>query len=386
MVAFLFLAANSIASAAQPNPASLQGDWVGGFMLDDYSVELSLHLVSTQDSLDGTADIAPTDYESQRAIPLSAFTVKNSRLHCEALTRWGNYVFDGKLAGRAISGTYGHAGKRGIFGVTRIAAINPDDRSKLFGLYEAKPHGFVAIFDYGGTNLRFVDYESGQQNTLYPLADDHFFGGPGQAMSFPRTLDVRFVKDSRGRATRLLYRFGEDRQRTAERVNTPEEQLTVRNGDVTLSGTLITPPAKGPHPAIIIVPGDFGSSRDGLRGYAGNLLRRGVATLIFDSRGAGGSTGPQASSSFSDLADDALAWVAQLRTRADLDSTAIGLFGFSNSAWTVTLAASRSRGVAFLISQSTSALPPWQQELFPAERQIRLAGFPGTDVQMRSPS
>jgi hypothetical protein len=34
MVAFLFLTANSIASAAQPNPASLQGDWVGGFMLD----------------------------------------------------------------------------------------------------------------------------------------------------------------------------------------------------------------------------------------------------------------------------------------------------------------------------------------------------------------
>src|SRR5262249_643749 len=36
----------------------------------------------------------------------------------------------------------------------------------------------------------------------------------------------------------------------------------------------------------------------------------------------------------------------------------------------------QSKDVAFLIPQSMSALPPWQQERFRAERQVRLARFP----------
>jgi pimeloyl-ACP methyl ester carboxylesterase len=71
-----------------------------------------------------------------------------------------------------------------------------------------------------------------------------------------------------------------------------------------------------------------------------------------------------------------LAWVDLLRKRSDVDPSKVGVFGFSNSAWTVTLAASRSKDVAFLISQSMSALPPWQQERYRAETQVRLAGYP----------
>src|SRR5262249_53696739 len=122
--------------------------------------------------------------------------------------------------------------------------------------------------------------------------------------------------------------------------------------------------------------GDFGSSRDALRGYAFGFVQRGIAALVFDSRGANGSTGPLASSTFPELAGDVLAWVKRLQQEKSVDSRKIGLFGFSNSSWTVTLAASQSKDVAFLIPQSMSALPPWQQERFRAERQVRLARFP----------
>src|SRR5262249_50171014 len=160
--------------------------------------------------------------------------------------------------------------------------------------------------------------------------------------------------------------------------------LTCANDSVTLGGTLILPLGAGPHPVIVFTPGDFGSPRDMLRGYAFNFVRRGIAALVFDSRGAGGSTGPVAASSFRDLANDVLALVTLLRRRTDVDPKKIGVFGFSNSSWIVTEAASRSKDVAFLISQSTSALAPWRQEAFRAERQVRLAGFPESDVRKAS--
>src|SRR5947209_13054743 len=369
---FLLLSLNGLYATAQD---SLDGGWAGGFMRNGNWVTLNVRFVSKQGGVSGTASVVFTSYEGQNGIALTAISLKDSRLHFEAPTNSGNIIFNGKLKDRTISGTYLSDGKRGIFGLTRIVNVSPDETAKLFGAYEVAPNHLISISDWGGANLRFVDYKSGQQNTLYPLSNDTFFSGPGQAMSYPITLKVRFVKDNQGRVMKLLWNSG-GRERTATKVNFNEEQLSFKNGDVTLGGTLITPTTKGPHPVVIITPGDYGTSRNGLRFFAYNFLRKGIAAFIFDSRGAGASTGSAGLNSFSDLADDVLAGVELLKRRENIDPKQIGLFGFSNSSYIVTLAASRSKSVAFLICQATSGLPPWQQEIFRAERQVRLAGFP----------
>ncbi|HKR60362.1 MAG TPA: alpha/beta fold hydrolase [Pyrinomonadaceae bacterium] len=360
----------------------LQGNWVGGFMLAGNWVTLNVSFVGAQGAIDGTASIVFTGYESQSGVALTSISLKNSRTHFEVQTNWGNITFDGKLTDRAISGTYLYAGKSGAFGLTRIVNLSPSVRSKLFGAYRAAPDHIISVFEWiDGTSLMFVDYRSGQINTLYPLSDDTFFSGPGRAVSYPTSLKVRFVKDDQGEVTKLLWSSVGESERTATRIKFNEEQLSFQNSDVTLGGLLMTPMTKGPHPVIIITPGDFATSRNFLRMWAYNFLRLGVAALVFDSRGAGASTGPAGSSSFSDLANDVLAGVELLKTRENIDPKRIGLFGFSNSAWTVTLAASRSKSVAFLINQSLSGVPPWQQENFRAERQVRLAGFPEEPVK-----
>src|SRR6185503_6752613 len=303
-------------TAASPTIQPLQGNWVGGFMHEGNWVTLNVTFLSTEGGVDGTANIVFTGYESQNGVPLTALTLNDSRTHFEMLTTWGNITFNGKLTDRTISGTYQYAGGKGTFAITRVVSVGPSVRATLFGAYQVAPGHVVSVFEWvDGTSLMFVDYRSGQINTLYPLSEETFFSGAGRAVSYPASLKVRFIKDDKGEVAKLVWSSVGEPERTATKIKFNEEQLNFQNGEVTLAGTLMTPMTKGPLPVIIITPGDFATSRNLLRMWAYNFLRRGIATLIFDARGGGASTGPAGSSSFSDLANDVLAGVELLKTR-----------------------------------------------------------------------
>ena len=78
-----------------------------------------------------------------------------------------------------------------------------------------------------------------------------------------------------------------------------EEFVSFRNGPVTLSGTLLLPESRGPHPAIVLAHGSGAQDRNGylanIRFMADHLARHGIAVLTFDKRGSGRSTGDWAS-------------------------------------------------------------------------------------------
>ena len=377
----LILLAASPAQAATA-PSGVDGLWIGGFLHQEKWVTVSVRLTNSPKGLGGAADISFADYENERGVALTQVVVQGSSVRFTAPSERGPIVFEGRVDERVLSGTYRFAEATGSFGLTHVMPLSSKEQATYFGAYEVEPDYVVSIFDYAGSNLRFIDYRTGQQSTLYPVAKDMFVSGPGQTMAYPHAYTFRFFRDAGGRLSGLSWvETKGEREHIGQRVRFAEVPLTCVRDSVTLAGTLILPQGSGKHPAVVITPGDFGSSRDQLRGYAYQFLRLGIAALVFDSRGAGGSTGPLASSSFVELADDVVAWVDLLRKRSDIDPAKVGVFGFSNSAWTVTLAASRSKDVAFLISQSMSALPPWQQERYRAETQVRLAGYPVDAVQ-----
>ena len=379
LVASLFLlGALPAVSTAAPR---LDGDWTGGFVHRGTWVNLAAQLTSEPGGFKGLVDVAFADYESERGVALTDTYANGEKVRFTAPTTRGSIVFDGRVTPGRISGRYRFDGSSGTFGLVATAPLDSAARAGLYGAYEVAPGHVVSAFDLYGGNLRFTDYQTGQQSTMYPVASDSFVSGPGQSVAWPVTDTFKLVRGGEGRAKELRWWSKGKGVRVARRLAFRETTLSCANDSITLGGTLILPNGPGPHPVIIVTPGDFGSSRDALRGYAFNFVRRGVAVLVFDSRGAGGSTGPVASSSFDDLAGDVLAWVALLRDRSEIDPKGIGLFGFSNSSWTVSLGASRSKDVAFLVPQSMSALHPWQQERFRAERQIGIAGYPEKDVR-----
>ena len=128
------------------------------------------------------------------------------------------------------------------------------------------------------------------------------------------------------------------------------------NRDVRLSYQLDLPPRSGRVGAVVFGHGSGMQTKQSCRFLADGFLQRGFATLCFDKRGVGQSTGTfvfvgarDSIPVFDDLASDIAAAVAFLRTRPEIDPDRIGLAGVSQAGWIVPLAAQKSRPAFMLL-------------------------------------
>jgi pimeloyl-ACP methyl ester carboxylesterase len=141
------------------------------------------------------------------------------------------------------------------------------------------------------------------------------------------------------------------------------DEVTVKNGDVTLAGTLSVPEGRPPFPAVVFVSGSGPQDRDEevlgfkiFRTLADHLTRNGFAVLRTDDRGVGKSTGNLRDSTSEDFAGDAIAEVAYLKTRPEIDPARIGILGHSEGGIVAPIAAARSGDVAFIIVMAGPAV------------------------------
>jgi uncharacterized protein len=110
---------------------------------------------------------------------------------------------------------------------------------------------------------------------------------------------------------------------------------------VALHGTLTLPVGPGPHPAVLFLPGsgrvDRESNAGRLRMAFGRplshaLARHGIASLRYDRRGVGATTGDWRATGFLDNRADAAAALRALRARPEIHAQAVGVIGHSEGA------------------------------------------------------
>jgi pimeloyl-ACP methyl ester carboxylesterase len=108
-------------------------------------------------------------------------------------------------------------------------------------------------------------------------------------------------------------------------------------------------------PAVVFGHGSGRQTKDACRRLADGFVARGYATLCYDKRGVGESTGEYSSVGtlnsermFARLSDDMAAAVRLVREQADVDASRVGLVGTSQAGWIVPLAATKVRP-AFMI-------------------------------------
>ena len=152
---------------------------------------------------------------------------------------------------------------------------------------------------------------------------------------------------------------------------------------LTLGGTLVLPPGRGPFPAVVFVTGSDPDTRDAWRYEAAALARRGVASLLYDKRGVGESTGASHDlASWDDLADDAQAGVRYLMTRADvIDTARVGMAGQSQGTWIITKVAVRDPAVKFLGFISGNGMSGAEQETYRTGALMAADGFSPAEVE-----
>jgi hypothetical protein len=139
------------------------------------------------------------------------------------------------------------------------------------------------------------------------------------------------------------------------------EELCFESQGVSLCGTLTLPAASERFPGVVLVQGSGPHARDELVfGHpiflvlADYLTRRGIAVLRYDKRGIGMSGGLYTESTVQDFADDALAALRFLKTKAQISQT--GIVGHSEGGHVAMMVAAHSTDVDFIVSMAGMAV------------------------------
>ena len=162
-----------------------------------------------------------------------------------------------------------------------------------------------------------------------------------------------------------------------------EEEVTFSNGDAHLAGTLVLPEGyTRKTPVLIMVTGSGQENRDEeifehrpFAVIADALARAGVATLRYDDRGVGGSTGEVATATTEDFKEDALAGIKLLRERFDK----VGVIGHSEGG-TIALMLAAEGQADFIVSLAGMAVSGLETLVKQSRVSIENAGYTGKDV------
>ena len=162
-----------------------------------------------------------------------------------------------------------------------------------------------------------------------------------------------------------MQRFEDQASGDGDGASFRREEVVFSSGEIVLAGELTLPDGDGPHPAAVLISGSGDQDRDsdvgGFRLFAvlaDHLAGAGIASLRFDDRGVGGSTGDGLQATLQDRAGDVEAAVGLLRSRDDIAAGSIGLVGHSEGGIVAPVVANRTAGVAFVALLAAPAVPP----------------------------
>lgn len=143
----------------------------------------------------------------------------------------------------------------------------------------------------------------------------------------------------------------------AQHVKQQDVVFKSKADSITIGATISAPAKAGKYPAIIIASGTGPQDRDGTMAgtkmfarIANYLTPKGYIVLRMDDRGVGKTTGEYRYATTADFAQDVLGAVEFLKAKKNVDPAHIGLLGHSEGGAVISIAASQTKDIAFLIS------------------------------------
>lgn len=191
-------------------------------------------------------------------------------------------------------------------------------------------------------------------------------------------LDTRVVFDQKGKIAGLFFQPAKDTTAMAPEYEPPayvdetkfrEEEVVIGQGDWQLPATLTLPTGSGPFPAVVLVHGSGPNDRDETIGpnrvfkdLAWGLGTQGIAVLRYEKRTreyAGKFTGDLMRNLTvqEEVIDDALAAVALLKNRPEIDPNEVYIIGHSLGATLAPKIAAQTDQLAGIILLAAAARP-----------------------------
>ena len=276
-----------ISSAAQ---TKLAPEWMGGYTFGSSWTLLRMHITGSGSELSATIDVPSVDLVAQ---PVTNLRRQSSTIAFGVPQGAAQLSFEGHIGEDTIEGTVVSEERQGKVQLLRLAADRAS-HAQYQGAYEwtANHLVYIQFWDELGKDQLGIFDESGETRTLYAMGDDKFFVGSGVAYPVPLEARIAFHRNEWGAVTSLSWQSPGKVTRVAERVTPYSQQdITFRNGDVQLAGTLMLPNRVGKHPAMVLIHGSGPEDRNALLPFVRFVARHNIALLAYDKRGVGGSTG-----------------------------------------------------------------------------------------------
>lgn len=382
----------TLAFIAPPALAAVpMGDFVGwAYKPGEDDFPLRLHLTQP-DGAPGAAPVVTIDLPSAKAggLPTHDVMLTGDTLTFGRTSKAGvKWAVRATLRDKSLEGSI-TIGDDPAYGFTAVRSddpivwIDPATLADLPGTYLAPGGRLITITAWPWGELRAMDTLSGANRTLLPIAQDKFFMGPANYVSAPRAATVAIVRDAQRKPVSLAWHdAGAAAPVTLVRDWLHESPVRIPTRTGVIWGTMLSPKAPGPHPAVVILGGSDWKTRDDCRRDGLLFASLGVAALITDLRGHGQSEG-ETVASFDDLAGDAADAVRALRALPELRADRVGFAGRSRGGWLAPLAASKCSEAAFVIVFVPPAISPMAQE---TTRRMNIFERDHTDEESREAS
>ncbi|HXJ22450.1 MAG TPA: alpha/beta fold hydrolase [Polyangia bacterium] len=363
------------AIAAAGDSPSLAGAWQGELVVGSLRVVLRIDRV-------GSGWKAALDSPDQGSHDIPAASVELAGDQLDVTFPGLNGTYRARLGGDGLRGTWTQNGKALPLALARRAG--GPAAAGLGGAWEG-------VLETKLTFVLHVEHPATGWTATADSPDQHSKGIPvdaftvaGDQVSFAlKGLDASFQGRSAGdRLAGTFTQHGRHFPLQLARTDHPatvrprpqepgrplpydEIALTVPGGapDVQLACTLTRPPGRGPFAAVVLVTGSGPQDRDEtLMGHkpflvlSDALTQAGVEVLRCDDRGVAASTGAYDKATTLDFTADALAAVAELRRRPEVERRHIGIVGHSEGSMVAAIAAARSRDVAFIVLLAPPAM------------------------------
>nr|WP_314860986.1 alpha/beta hydrolase [uncultured Undibacterium sp.] len=162
-------------------------------------------------------------------------------------------------------------------------------------------------------------------------------------------------------------------KRFQQATNITEKRVAIKGPAGTIGASLISPACQNKCTGIVFLHGSGAEPRDTNRFAALAFAEQGIASLIFDKRGVGESTGKLNGVNFNDLAADGIAAANYLASLPQIAH--VGFIGHSQGGWVAPLAASQWHRTAFVITSAGPAVPPSREAEWDVVYALRHAGL-----------
>lgn len=156
--------------------------------------------------------------------------------------------------------------------------------------------------------------------------------------------------------------------------------VSIEGQDGTLSAEVVLPEGEGPFPGVVFLHGSGPQPKDTNRFSAYALAEQGIASIIFDKRGVGGSAGQWQGADFEDLAQDGIAVARHFLAMEEIEY--IGFFGHSQGGWIGPLAATLFEETKYVISSAGPAVSPAREAQWSFIYNAKNAGADEEDIRL----